>query len=331
VFVDTNDGIQGGYIRRMHLDPAWFDLANADPETLALNEQLELLTVRLPNPIDVGMQPLREARESGRGLFGSVMRSPNALDRSIPTPDGGLLIRTFTPDRIDGVYLYFHGGGWAMGGADYQDGRLEAISRSANVAVLSVAYRLAPEHPYPAPADDAEAAAHWIVDTAASEYGTDRIVVGGSSAGAHLAVTAMLRMRDRHDFTGFAGANLIYGFYDLSLTPSARNWGDRPLVMTTELARWFADTYRGDADATEPDVSPLYADLTGLPPALFTVGSLDPLLDDSLLMAARWSAAGIDADVLVVPGAAHGFASAPTRDGTAARERMDRFIAERVS
>ncbi|MEN8113608.1 MAG: alpha/beta hydrolase [Actinomycetota bacterium] len=315
----------------MHIDPSWFDLSNADPETLALNEQLEKLTVRLDNPIEVGIEPLRRSREQGRGLFGPVVRSPNAVNRTIPGPGGDLIIRVFTPERVNGTYLYFHGGGWAMGAADYQDGRLEEISRRANVAVVSVAYRLAPEHPYPAPADDAETAARWIVDNAASEFGTDRIVLGGSSAGAHLAVTAMLRMRDRHDYTGFAGANLIYGFYDLSLTPSARNWGDRPLVMTTDLCRWFADVYADGADLTDPDVSPLYADVTGLPPALFTVGSLDPLLDDSLLMATRWSAAGNAAELLVVPGAAHGFAGAPTNDSIMARARMDDFISGRVS
>ncbi|MEN8234882.1 MAG: alpha/beta hydrolase fold domain-containing protein [Actinomycetota bacterium] len=315
----------------MHIDPAWFDLTNADPETLDLNEQLEQLTIRLDNPIEVGIEPLREAREKGRGLFGPVVRSPNAVDRTIPGPNGGLTIRVFTPEQINGIYLYFHGGGWAMGAPDYQDGRLEEISRRANVAVVSVGYSLAPEHPYPAPADDAEAASRWIVANAAAEFGTDRVVLGGSSAGAHLAVTAMLRMRDRHDYTGFAGANLIYGFYDLSLTPSARNWGDRPLVMTTDLCRWFADVYANGADLTDPDVSPLYADVTGLAPALFTVGSLDPLLDDTLLMATRWSAAGNGAGLHVVPGAAHGFVGAPTKDSVEARARMDGFISERVS
>jgi acetyl esterase/lipase len=218
-----------------------------------------------------------------------------------------------------------------MGAADYQDGRLEQIANAAGVAAVSVDYRLAPEHPYPAPADDAEAAARWIVEHAVSEFGTDRIVVGGSSAGAHLAVTAMLRMRDRHDYTGFAGATLTYGFFDLSLTPSARNWGDRMLVMNTDLCRWFANAYAAGADLTDPDVSPMYADLTGLPPALFIVGTQDPLLDDTVLLASRWAAAGNGTDLVVVPGAAHGFAGAPTGVGSEAREATDRFIAEQIA
>ncbi len=315
----------------MHIDPGLFDPARVDPETFALNEQLERLSANLPNPIAAGIEALREARVNGRGLFGPIVRSANGVNRTIPRPGGDLGLRVFTPETVNGVYLQFHGGGWAMGAADYQDGRLEEIAQRAGVAVVSVDYRLAPEHPYPAPADDAEVAAHWIVENAVAEFGTDRIVLGGSSAGAHLAVTAMLRMRDRHDYTCFAGAILTYGFFDLSLTPSARNWGDRMLVMDTALCRWFANMYAGGADLTDPDVSPMYADLTDLPPALFTVGTLDPLLDDTLLLATRWSVAGRSSELEVVPGAAHGFASAPTRDGETARERTDRFIAERVS
>ena len=315
----------------MHLDPAVFDPSLADPETVALNGQLERLSTNLPNPIEDGIEPLREARLKGRGLFGPIVRSPNGFDRTIPGPGGPLKLRIFTTGDVRGVFLHFHGGGWAMGSADYQDGRLEQIANAAGVAVVSVDYRLAPEHPYPAPADDSEAAAQWIVEHAASEFGTNQIVVGGSSAGAHLAVTAMLRMRDRHNYPGFTGAALTYGFFDLSLTPSARNWGDRMLVMNTDLCRWFADAYASGADLTDPDVSPMYADLAGLPRALFIVGTQDPLLDDSVLLASRWAAAGNSTELMVVPGAAHGFAGAPTGVGSEARERTDRFIAEQIA
>ncbi|MEA2024161.1 MAG: alpha/beta hydrolase fold domain-containing protein [Actinomycetota bacterium] len=315
----------------MLIDPDWFHPSAVDPETVALNEQLERLSANLPNPIEVGIDALREARLNGRGLFGPIVRSSDGVNRTIPGPAGDLGLRVFTLETVTGVYLHFHGGGWAMGAADYQDGRLKETARRAGVAVVSVDYRLAPEHPYPASADDAEAAAHWIAENAVTEFGTDRVVIGGSSSGAHLAVTAMLRMRDRHGYTGFAGANLSYGFFDLSLTPSARNWGDRMLVMDTALCRWFADLYAGGEDLTDPDVSPMYADLSDLPPALFTVGTLDPLLDDTLLLSARWAAAGNPVELAVAPGAAHGFAGAPTPDGARARERMDRFVAEQVS
>jgi len=315
----------------MHIDPGLFDPSLVDPETIALNEQIERLSANLPNPIEVGIEALREARLNGRGLFGPIVRSESGVNRTIPGRAGDLGVRVFTPETVNGVYLHFHGGGWAMGSADFQDGRLEETARRSDVAVVSVDYRLAPECPYPAPADDAEAAAGWLSENSVAEFGTDQIVIGGSSAGAHLAVTAMLRMRDRHGYTGFAGANLAYGFFDLSLTPSARNWGDRMLVMNTALCRWFADMYADGADLTDPDVSPMYADLENMAPAYFAVGTLDPLLDDTLMFATRWTAAGNTAKLSVAPGAAHGFAGAPTRVGEEERADMDRFIADRVS
>jgi len=315
----------------MRIDASLFDLSNADAETLSLNSQLERLSENLPNPIEVGIEPLREARSRGRGLFGPIVRSPNATVRTIPGPEGPLGIRVFMPDQANGVYVHFHGGGWAMGAADYQDDRLESLAGSAGCVVVSVDYRLAPEHPYPAAADDSEAAARWIVEHSSAEFGTDRIVLGGSSAGAHLAVTTMLRMRDRHGYSGFAGASLMYGFFDLSLSPSARNWGDRMLVMNTALCRWFANAYAQGAELTDPDVSPMYADLHDLAPALFIVGTLDPLLDDTLLMATRWAAAGNATDLAVTVGGAHGFASAPTLVGAQARDRSSRFVAEHIA
>lgn len=315
----------------MYRDPALFDLANADPETLALNEQLERLTLAIPSPIENGVAPLREARDQGRGLFGPIVESDLGEDRRIPGPDGHVGIRVFVPNRVDGVYLHYHGGGWVMGSAAGSDQRLEGISRNANVAVVSVDYRLAPEHPYPQPADDSEAAALWLVEQASAEFGTDRIIIGGPSAGAHLAATTVLRMRHRHGYTGFAGAVYVYGFFDLGLTPSVRNYGDRPLVLNTPLCRWFADAYAGGADVTDPDVSPLRADLGGHPAALIVIGTLDPLLDDSLLMADRLIQAGVETDVHVSTGSAHGFTSSSVPASDRANTAIYSWIRDAVA
>ncbi|GMQ84592.1 MAG: alpha/beta hydrolase [Acidimicrobiia bacterium] len=316
----------------MRIEPADFDETNADPETLALNEQLERLTRRLPDPVEVGIGPVRETQKQGRGLFGPAVYSDLAENRTIRGPAGELGIRVFIADRVDGIYLHFHGGGWALGSASDRDSRLEAIARNSGVAVVSVDYRLAPEHPYPAASDDAEAAALWVVEAGADVFGTDRIVTGGESAGAHLAATAMLRLRDRHGFTGFAGAVFVYGFFDLALTASARNWGERPLVLNTDTCRWFAETYAAGADVADPDVSPLYADLTGLPPTLIVIGTQDPLLDDSLIMGARLVTAGSDAELHVATGAAHGFTSssipASDRAKAAIQDWIQRCVAE---
>jgi acetyl esterase/lipase len=113
----------------------------------------------------------------------------------------------------------------------------------------------------------------------------------------------VLRLRDRHGITGaFRAANIVYGCYDLSMTPSQRLWGERRLPLTTPGLRWFAEQYTPGQTGEQrraPDVSPLYADLRGLPPALFSVAALDPLLDDSLFLSARWRAAGNDMVTMV--------------------------------
>ena len=108
-----------------------------------------------------------------------------------------------------------------QGGADLQDKRLEDIALACDMVVVSVDYRLAPEHPYPAAPDDAEATALWLAKAGMSEFGTDRLIIGGESAGAHLSAVTILRMRDKHGYTSFKGANLLYGAYDVTSTPSA--------------------------------------------------------------------------------------------------------------
>jgi acetyl esterase/lipase len=125
-----------------------------------------------------------------------------------------------------------------------------------------------------------------------------------------------------------AAANLAYGVYDVSMTPSARRWGDRRIVVNTRDLATFAEQYAPAARHRDPDVSPLYADLTGMPAALFTCGTLDPLLDDTLFMASRWQAAGSPAELHLHPGAPHEFLnlSDPIPAASDARQRMVRFV-----
>ena len=121
----------------------------------------------------------------------------------------------------------------------------------------------------------------------------------------------------------------MYGAYDLSMTPSARNWGEeRNLILTTKLMEWFHDNYVPPEKQRDPDVSPLYADLRDMPPAVFTVGTLDPLLDDSLFMHARWIAAGNKAELAVYPGGIHTFNAFPIELARQANERIFDFIIE---
>jgi acetyl esterase/lipase len=190
-----------------------------------------------------------------------------------------------------------------------------------------VDYRLAPEAPYPAGPDDCEAAALWLLREAESRFGTTRFVIGGESGGAHLSVLTLLRLRDRHGLTPFIGANLFAGCYDLTLTPSVRRWGDEKLVLDTRDIRIFTDNFCGpDIDRGSPEISPLYADLKGMPPALLSVGTLDPLLDDTLFMSARWVAAGNQAELALWPGGCHVFIGYPSRMAERAFTRIDAFM-----
>ena len=133
------------------------------------------------------------------------------------------------------------------------------------------------------------------------EFGTEVLTIGGESAGGHLAAVTLLRMRDRHGYSGFRAANLVYEAF-----------------------------LSHDQDRRDPDVSPLYADLRGLPPALFTIGTRDALLDDSLFMHARWLAAGNRAELAVHPGGAHGFTLFPFALAAAANAKIDAFLARAV-
>ena len=138
----------------------------------------------------------------------------------------------------------------------------------------------------------------------------------------------MIRMRDKHGYSEFSGANLVYGVYDMSGSPSLRLWGDRNLVLSTPTMNWFFDHYLQNEDRMDPDVSPLYAPLHELAPALFTVGTLDPLLDDTLFMHSRWFASGNPSTLNVYPGATHGFERQPTQLAEKVRSRMRTFISE---
>jgi acetyl esterase/lipase len=220
----------------------------------------------------------------------------------------------------------------ALGAADLQDPMLERVNEKAALACVSVEYRLAPEYPYPAGPDDCESAALWLAKNAKAEFGSDVLAIGGESAGATLAAVTLLRMRDRHGFTGFRAANLVYGAYDLSMTPSQKRFGAERLVLRTVDIEKFMEAYLpGAKDMRHPDISPLYADLQGLPPALFTVGTCDGLLDDSLFMYARYIAAGNRAELAVYPGGAHAFNVFPIEIAGQANARMDAFLARETS
>jgi len=311
------------------LDPALFRAEAIDAETAAFNAQVAAVLKDAPHVSSRPAAETRAIRESGEGPWGALVLSDMAVDRTIPGPSGPMRLRTFVPQTVQGVYLHLHGGGWTLGAAHHTDVVLEQLVKQTQLAVASVEYRLAPEHPYPAGPDDCEAAAVWLIEHAKSEFGSDRLVIGGESAGAHLAANVLVRLRDKHGFFSFHGANLTFGAFDMSATPSQRSSGPF-LVLDTKAMEWFYDQYVPREQRRDPDVSPLYADLRNLPPALFTVGTGDPLLDDSLFMYARWIAAGNEAELAIYPGAVHGFTGFEYPQAHQARRRINDFLEQAV-
>lgn len=307
-----------------------FQSTEPDPEMEAFNAEIEKTLSKLPPLHTLPPQVIRDAREKGQSIWGSFKILDAVEERVLKGPTGEVPVRVFVPEVVNGVYLHIHGGGFMLGRAYHYDEMMVAIATACQVATVSVDYRLAPEDPYPAGPDDCQTAAVWLAENAASEFGTDRLVIGGESAGANLSAVTLLRMRDRQGFSGFCGAVLTYGGFDLSMTPSARNWGQRPLVLTTPLIQWFHESYTAEGKLTHPDVSPLYADLAQMPPALFTIGTLDPLLDDSLFMHARWIAAGNTAELAVYPGAIHGFNAFPLKAAEQANQKITDFISRSI-
>jgi acetyl esterase len=314
-----------------------------DPDTLLaetreFNAELERRLATLPPVYAVPVEETRRARREGRGIFPAPIYVPEARDVEIAGPHGPISLRIIaSEDEATGVFLHLHGGGWTLGESDGQDVRLQRLARETGLTVVSVNYRLAPESPYPAGPDDCEAAALWLLgDEGRVAVGAaGPRAIGGDSAGAHLTAVTLLRLRDRHRITGAFGAAVFqYGCFDLSMTPSQRLWGERNLVLSGPIMIWFADQFLPGHDREgrrDPDISPLFAELSGMPPALFTCGTQDPLLDDTLFMEARWRQAGHDTELRIWPEAPHGFVSFPMSVADAALAAEHDFLRRTLS
>ena len=304
------------------LDPALFRPEAISLKVRAFNAAFQAMAaaplppgVSLPNPF--APKPYAAKAEVRR-----VKGAGHEVEVRIVPPSSG---------NPRGAYLHMHGGGLIMGTADQDDPMLQRIADATGLASVTVEYRLAPAHPYPAAWDDCEAAAAWLAKAVKSEFGGDVLAIGGESAGATLAVPTLVRMRDRHGFTGFAAANLSYGNYDTSGSPS-QHWNgmNKYLIGEEDIAR-CSDAYAPNvAQRRDPDLSAVYANLQDQPPAQFSVGTLDPFLDDSLFLFARWIAAGNEAELAIYPGAPHAFTILPHPHAAPANARIDAFLQART-
>ena len=235
-------------------------------------------------------------------------------DRQVPGPDGEVFVRVYQPtERPDTLpaLLWIHGGGYVLGSVERDDLLASHLAKVAQCVVVSVEYRLAPEHPFPAPVEDCYAALKWLA-THTDELGVEpsRIAIGGASAGGGLAAGLALLTRDRAEVE-LAFQLLIYPMIDdRNVAPASDTLPDT-FVWTREnnLMGWRAYLGREPGGA---DVSPYAAaaradDLTGLAPAYIPVGDLDLFLDENIEYAQRLLAAGVPTELHVYPGGYHGF------------------------
>ncbi|MBV6656565.1 MAG: alpha/beta hydrolase fold domain-containing protein [Devosiaceae bacterium] len=275
-----------------------FDPALVTDETAAFNASLLATLSALPDMWGSPPHVIRKARADGKGPFPLEPK----LDRAQWVEHEGVRIRVLVPEdqASTGVYLHIHGGGWTFGQADFQDPMLARLADATGLIAASVAYRLAPEHPYPDGPTDCLAAVAWAFAQAGPVF------VGGESAGAHLALLTALTLRDQG--IDCSGLVLNAGCYDLALTPSVRNWGSAKLVLNTRDIEMFAGNFvPAFMDRRSAAISPLYTRLEGLPPSFLSVGTEDPLLDDSLMLHQRLLAAGVSSQLAVAPGGCHVF------------------------
>ena len=284
-----------------------------DPGVRAL---LEVIAALGEPPLE-SLSPAEARKRSSESLIpvaGVVEPLRSIENLRIPGPLGEILIRVYTPDTPAPrpAMVYFHGGGWVLWDLDTHDVVCSAIAHRAEAIVVSVDYRLAPEHKFPAAVTDAYAATEWVFANAA-RLGIDaaRISVGGDSAGGNLGAVVALKSRNENG-PAIALQALIYPVTDLSsmATPSYAEFGEGH-QLSKAVMEWFRDHYlASSADAANPYASPLLApDLHGLPPAVILTAECDPLRDEGEAYGRRLAEAGVPVTCTQYAGMIHPFFS----------------------
>ena len=265
----------------------------------------------------------------------------SAEDFSIPSrhPSRSIPCRILRPQNgkaIKAVFMHIHGGGWVLQDEKSQDPALQDIANGTGVLCLSVGYRLAPEDPFPAGPEDCYDAAEWLIDNAESNFGATLGFVGGESAGGHLSMLVALHLlqhsNQKYSSFRFKGLLLHFGCYSVIWMPQVYNFQPpEVLVLDRDLMEHYIGVFlpkKTDEEKRHPSISPLFADLEPLrgklPPALFTCGTADCLLDDTMFMSTKWLMTGAEAAVKIVPGGPHGYIMFPrSMKGSGAAEGME--------
>jgi acetyl esterase/lipase len=259
----------------------------------------------------------KEARELY--LAGRVATNPeppeleSAKALSIPAPHGSIPARIYIPktlrkkDGLSPCLAFFHGGGFVIGDLDSHDVVCRKLAHEGEMIVISVDYRLAPEHKFPAAAEDCIGATQWIAANA-KQLGIDvaRLTVGGDSAGGNLAAVVAIAARDGAG-PKIAGQVLIYPATDFRMNHPSHSEPETSLLLTHSVIKWFINHYMGDGDIDDWRASPARAKLAGLPPAYVLVAGGDPLRDEGNEYADKLKQAGVSVTYRFFPGQFHGF------------------------
>ena len=265
----------------------------------------------------------REMSAARAAQMGPAPSMASTVDHMIPVADGSILVRVLTPhQKVRGVFVLIHGGGWVIGSAEQSDTVARKLAERTSCAVVVVDYRLAPEHPYPIAVDDCWTALQWAAEQMDEIAGRDvPLIVAGDSAGGNLAAVMAVRARDRNG-PNIALQVLIYPATDCDLERDSVNDPDNQLILTKDAMTWFWDHYAPDVERrTEPEASPLRTpDLTNLPPAVVMTAEHDVLRDEGEAYADRLREAGVEVDfrrhlgqthafftMLMLPGSERGF------------------------
>ena len=286
-----------------------------DPESQAF---LDLIK-KLGRPPINSLPPLEGREVFRRGRMATQPELPH-VDRvkeyDVPGPNGPIAVRFYrgagTADMGPlPVHVYYHGGGWVLGDLDSHDWVCRRIANAAQCAVLSVDYRMAPEHVFPAAYDDSIAALRWTVDNAVRlKIDPTKVSVGGDSAGGNLAAAVAIGARDSGS-PKLCAQILVYPAVDLSMSGNYYGRFTKDLILTDDTMRWFIDLYIPNA-AQRKDwrASPLLASsLANLPQTLVVLAGFDPLCAEGEIYAEKLKAAGCKVTVTRYPGQLHGFLS----------------------
>ena len=301
-------------------------MTERDPLTPMARRLCDAMSAAFPDPADgpLDADALRAAARAGLGRPAVDMRA--VTEREVAGPDAPVPVRIYDPGAGDArpLVVFLHGGGWVLCDLDTHDGLCRQLAALSGASVVSVDYRRAPEHPFPAASDDAYAVTRWAA-AHAQELGCDpgRLFVAGDSSGGNLAAAVALRALGDPAGPPLAGQLLLYPALDHRLGGESPVAYERGFFHTTAHMRWYWEQYLGpcgDPVAASPGLA---SGLDGLPPALVVLADCDPLRDEGLAYARRLAGAGVRAEVALYPGVFHGFLGAagllPEADAALAR------------